>query len=142
MPHPLICSTSKLLNFRRSSPLLYLFQEPTITHNPIPHGSGGKNAFWHLISSIAHNPTEQVTCLWSLNSSLSTTVTLKKNQRSTCLGLILTALGSRESPIFKILRLTDFQALDPNFVLALELKVLKLEGSSYGIRPSIYVLKG
>ena len=26
--------------------------------------------------------------------------------------------------------------------MALELKVLKLEGSSYGIRPSIYVLKG
>ena len=32
--------------------------------------------------------------------------------------------------------------LDPNFVLALELKVLKLEGLSYAIRPSIYILKG
>ena len=43
---------------------------------------------------------------------------------------------------FQILRLTDFQARDPNFVLALELRVCKLEGSSYDIRPSIYVLKG
>ena len=43
---------------------------------------------------------------------------------------------------FQILRLTDFQARDPNFVLALELRVLKLEGSSYDIRPSIYILKG
>ena len=38
----------------------------------------------------------------------------------------------------KILRLTDFQGLDPNFVLALEAKFLKIEG----FRPSIYVLNG
>ena len=33
----------------------------------------------------------------------------------------------------------NFQALDPKFVLALEPRVLKLEGSSFGVRPSIYV---
>ena len=36
----------------------------------------------------------------------------------------------------------DFQALDPKFVLTLEPKVWKLEGSSFGHKPSIYVLKG
>ena len=39
---------------------------------------------------------------------------IKKKLALYVLGLILTALGSRESPIFKILILTDFQALDPN----------------------------
>ena len=42
----------------------------------------------------------------------------------------------------KILRFIEFQALDLIFVLALEPKVLKLEGSSFEIRPSIYVLMG
>ena len=42
----------------------------------------------------------------------------------------------------KNLRFFKVQALDPKFVLALKPRVLKLEGSSYGIRPSIYVLKG
>ena len=42
----------------------------------------------------------------------------------------------------KILKFTDFQALDPNFIFAQAIKVLKFEGSSYGIRRSIYVLKG
>ena len=35
----------------------------------------------------------------------------------------------------------DFQALDPKFHLALEPKVLKLEGSSFGNMLSIYILK-
>ena len=39
----------------------------------------------------------------------------------------------------KILRFFNFQVLEPKFVLALELTVLKLEASSFGI---IYVLKG
>ena len=42
----------------------------------------------------------------------------------------------------KILRFVDFQALGPKIHVALEPKVLKLEGSSFGKRPSIYVLKG
>ena len=42
----------------------------------------------------------------------------------------------------KMLRFIDFKALDPNFVLAIELPIPKLEGSSYGMRPLIYVLKG
>ena len=36
----------------------------------------------------------------------------------------------------------DFQALNPKFVMALEPKLLKLDGLSFGTRPSIYVLKG
>ena len=61
-----------------------------------------------------------------------------------CLGLILVAFWSQKSPIFKkqILNFCDFQAQNPNFHLALELKMLKLEGSSYGKNPSIYALKG
>ena len=43
---------------------------------------------------------------------------------------------------YKILRLVDFQALHPKFVLALEPKVFQLEGSSFGNRPSIHVQKG
>ena len=42
----------------------------------------------------------------------------------------------------KILGLVNFQALDPKFHLALEPKVLKLEGSYFLNNPSIYVLKG
>ena len=34
------------------------------------------------------------------------------------------------------------QALDPKFDLALKQKVLELEGSSFGIRPYVYVLNG
>ena len=41
----------------------------------------------------------------------------------------------------KNLRVFNFQALDPKFVLALEPRVLELEGSSFGIRPYIYGLK-
>ena len=37
---------------------------------------GGKNAFGHLMGLIVQNPTLRETCLWSLNSSLSVTVTL------------------------------------------------------------------
>ena len=40
------------------------------------------------------------------------------------------------------MRFFNFQALDPKFVSALETRVLKLEGSTFGIRPSIYALKG
>ena len=36
----------------------------------------------------------------------------------------------------------DFQAQHLNFQIALEPRILKLEGSSFGIRPYIYVLKG
>ena len=32
--------------------------------------------------------------------------------------------------------------MDPNFVLTLKPRVFKLEGSSFEIRPSIYVIKG
>ena len=42
----------------------------------------------------------------------------------------------------KIYRSVHFQPLDPNFVWALEPTILKLEGSSFGNGPSIYVLKG
>ena len=42
----------------------------------------------------------------------------------------------------KNLILFNFQDLDSKFVLALKPRVLKLEGSSFGIRPIIYVLKG
>ena len=35
----------------------------------------------------------------------------------------------------------NFQAMDLKFVLALKPRVLKLEGSTFGIRPSIHVLK-
>ena len=69
-----------------------------------------------------------------------------KKKISALLALVLfgqpSEVGNLPLSNSKILKLTDFQALDPNFVLALELKVLKLEGSSYGIRPSIYVLRG
>ena len=37
--------------------------------------------------------------------------------------------------------LKESLALDPKYVLALELRVLKLEGSSFGIRLSTYALK-
>ena len=40
------------------------------------------------------------------------------------------------------MRFVDFQALDPKFQLALEPKVLKLEGPSFENMTSIYVLKG
>ena len=43
--------------------------------------------------------------------------------------------------ISKILRLVNFQAMNPKYVLALEPKVLQLEGSSFGNRLSISVLK-
>ena len=43
---------------------------------------------------------------------------------------------------FKKLSLFNFQALDPNFVLAPEPRVWELEGSSFGMRPYIYVIKG
>ena len=36
----------------------------------------------------------------------------------------------------------DFDAQHPNFHLALKPKILKLEGSSFGNRSSIYVLNG
>ena len=42
----------------------------------------------------------------------------------------------------KNLSLFNLQALDPKFVLALEPRVLELEGSSFGISRYIYVLKG
>ena len=35
-------------------------------------------------------------------------------------------------------RFIDLQALDPKFVFGLEPEVLKVEGSSFGIRPSFY----
>ena len=41
----------------------------------------------------------------------------------------------------EILRFIDCQALAPKYILALELTILKLEGSSFGIRPSIYVIQ-
>ena len=42
---------------------------------------------------------------------------------------------------FKNLRFFNFRAQGLNFVLALEPRVFKLDGSSFGIRPYIYVLK-
>ena len=51
-------------------------------------------------------------------------------------------LNSKVSNLQSFLRFIDFQALDTKFVLALEPKVLKLEGSSFGIRPFNYVLMG
>ena len=53
-----------------------------------------------------------------------------------------------ESPVksnlfhLKILRFFNFQDMDPKLVLVLHPRVLKRGGSSLGIRPSIYVLKG
>ena len=41
----------------------------------------------------------------------------------------------------KISRLVDYRALYPIFQLASETKVSKLEGSSFGNMPSMYVLK-
>ena len=68
-----------------------------------------------------------------------------KNYFSMGLDLILTALRRNvQSVRFSnsiTLRFFDFQALDPKFVLALEPKVLKVKGSSYGNKPSIYVRK-
>ena len=46
--------------------------------NPIPGGGAGKNALEHLFGLITQKPTKRETYLWSLNSSLSVTVTLKK----------------------------------------------------------------
>ena len=43
---------------------------------------------------------------------------------------------------FQILRFFDFQALASEFVFAREPTVLRLEGSSFGIRPSIYAQMG
>ena len=43
---------------------------------------------------------------------------------------------------FQILRFFDFQALASEFVFAQEPTVLRLEGSSFGIRDSIYILIG
>ena len=42
----------------------------------------------------------------------------------------------------KILRFVDLQPLDPKFHLALEPKVLKLEDTPSGIKPSSYVPPG
>ena len=44
-------------------------------------------------------------------------------------------------PKNKILRFIDFHAMASKFVLDLEPTVFKLDGSSFGIRPLIYILK-
>ena len=73
---------------------------------------------------------------------MSDRVTLKKN-----IALYVPRINS-DGPLksevshFKNLILINFQALDPKFVLALEHRVLKLEGSSFGNRPYICFLKG
>ena len=56
----------------------------------------------------------------------------------------MAALKSLMNPIFKWQNFEIDQILvkNPKFVLALELKVLRLWGSFLGIWPSIYVLKG
>ena len=63
-----------------------------------------------------------------------------------CLSLIMTALWSPRYPILTQQKLGIYkfliQAVAPKFVLSLKATALKLEGLSFGIRPSIYVLKG
>ena len=54
------------------------------------------------------------------------------------------ALWSQKYANFKKqnLRLVGFPALDQKFVLALEPKIVRLEGSSFGNTPYIFVLMG
>ena len=77
-------------------------------------GGRGKKAFTHIIGLIAHKPTQFQTCQWSENF-----VRYGHNKKMIAL-----------------------YALAPKFVLSLELTLLKLQGSSFGINPSTFVLKG
>ena len=56
-----------------------------------------------------------------------------------CIGLILAALRSQKTPIFKkqIDQIHQIQIQHRNFVFALDPKVLRIGGSFIGIRPSI-----
>ena len=67
----------------------HMFQSPVWGE-----GAGeGKNAFGHRIGLIAHKPTFQQTCQWSVNSSLYITVIWRRKKLcSMCLGLIVMAL--------------------------------------------------
>ena len=94
----------------------------------------------HLLKKIssyqlAQKTTWRQTCQLSENSSLSMTVITVP---------WLDSDGPIKSKVFhfKNLRHFNFQALGPKFVLSLEPRVLKVEGSFFGIRPSIYVLRG
>ena len=90
-----------------------------------------KTSFWYVTTTGLYLPyirgvPEPLPCVFliqtickdrnqiKLKDTTKLVLIIKKKQHSTCLGLILTALRSQDSPIFKILRLTDFQALDPN----------------------------
>ena len=83
-----------------------------------------------IIGLIAHKPTQRETWQRSLNLSLSFMVTLKKNQRSACLGLILTALQSRVHLIFKQqnLEIDRFSSSGSEFLLGSRTKHFRARG--------------
>ena len=74
--------------------------------------------------------------------SFSVTVKIKKNLALYVPRLIQTALQSPKNSIYKKqnLEIYRFSSSSPKFFFGS--RALKLEGSSFGIRPSIYVLKG
>ena len=90
-----------------------------------------KTSFWYVTTTGLYLPylrgvPEPLPCVFfiqtickdrnqiKLKDTTKLVLIIKKKQHSTCLSLILTALRSWDSPIFKMLRFTDFQALDPN----------------------------